>query len=386
MPLSDIKVLEFGQIAAGPFAGSLLADLGADVVKVENPDGGDGMRLWPPLSKGENKTEFSENFASLNRNKRSVAIDLKKPSDIKILKELISVCDVLIENYRPGVMDKLNLGYDTLKKINSSLIYCSISGYGQIGPNAKKGAFDVTVQAFSGLMSVTGNENSEPVKCGVPFGDFCAGLYASYSILAKIIHKNSIGGRGGFIDCSMLGSLIGVSALQTSEYFGTGLSPKAMGSAHPRNAPYRAFKAKDNHFIIAAGNDKLWLEVVDAVKLSKLKNDKRFKTQQLRAKHQEKLFELLQPEFEKKEAKYWIFEMDRRGVPCSLINKYSDVIKENQVKEMELVLPLELPNGKQTKTTAFPIKISDYKFNIYRPPPNLGNDNNEIISDWLKKD
>ena len=386
MPLSDIKVLEFGQIAAGPFAGSLLADLGADVVKVENPDGGDGMRLWPPLSKGENKTEFSENFASLNRNKRSVAIDLKKPSDIKILKELISVCDVLIENYRPGVMDKLNLGYDILKKINSSLIYCSISGYGQIGPNAKKGAFDVTVQAFSGLMSVTGNENSEPVKCGVPFGDFCAGLYASYSILAKIIHKNSIGGRGGFIDCSMLGSLIGVSALQTSEYFGTGLSPKAMGSAHPRNAPYRAFKAKDNHFIIAAGNDKLWLEVVDAVKLSKLKNDKRFKTQQLRAKHQEKLFELLQPEFEKKEAKYWIFEMDRRGVPCSLINKYSDVIKENQVKEMELVLPLELPNGKQTKTTAFPIKISDYKFNIYRPPPNLGNDNNEIISDWLKKD
>lgn len=141
MPLSDIKVLEFGQIAAGPFAGSLLADLGADVVKVENPDGGDGMRLWPPLSKGENKTEFSENFASLNRNKRSVAIDLKKPSDIKILKELISVCDVLIENYRPGVMDKLNLGYDTLKKINSSLIYCSISGYGQIGPNAKKRCF-----------------------------------------------------------------------------------------------------------------------------------------------------------------------------------------------------------------------------------------------------
>ncbi len=386
MPLSGIKVLEFGQIAAGPFAGSLLADLGADVVKVENPDGGDGMRLWPPLSKGENKTEFSENFASLNRNKRSVAIDLKKSSDIKILKELISVCDVLIENYRPGVMDKLNLGYDTLKKINSSLIYCSISGYGQIGPNAKKGAFDVTVQAFSGLMSVTGNEDSEPVKCGVPFGDFCAGLYASYSILAKIIHKNSIGGRGGFIDCSMLGSLIGVSALQTSEYFGTGLSPKAMGSAHPRNAPYRAFKAKDNHFIIAAGNDKLWLEVVDVVKLSKLKYDKRFKTQQLRAKHQEKLFELLQPEFEKKEAKYWIFEMDRRGVPCSLINKFSDVIKENQVKEMELVLPLELPNGKQTKTTAFPIKISDYKFNIYRPPPNLGNDNNEIISDWLKKD
>src|SRR5512142_2533648 len=238
-PLAGLRVLEFGQIAAGPFAGSLLADLGADVVKVERPDGGDGMREWPPVSINDAGDGFSENFASLNRNKRSVTADLKSTDDIARLRELAARADVLIENFRAGVLARLGLGFEALRAVNPGLVYCSISGYGQSGPYAKRGAFDVTVQAASGVMSVTGEEGGAPVKCGVPIGDFCAGLYAAYTILAALRRREATG-EGAFIDCSMIGSLIGVSALQTSEYFGNGKAPRRLGSAHPRNAPYQA--------------------------------------------------------------------------------------------------------------------------------------------------
>jgi len=248
-PLSGIRVIELGQIAAGPFASSLLADLGADVIKIENPKGGDGMRQWPPLniSQQKNNKAYSENFASVNRNKRSVALNIKDPSDVSLLKRLVSKATILIENYRPGVLTKLGLGYDDLKKINKKLIYCSISGYGQTGPYSDKGAFDVTVQAISGIMSVTGEKDTSPVKCGVPIGDFCTGLYASYTIMA-MLRRVEQSGEGTHIDCSMIGSLLGISALQTSEYFGNNKAPEKLGSAHSRNAPYQAFKASDGFF------------------------------------------------------------------------------------------------------------------------------------------
>ena len=240
-PLAGVRAIEIGQIAAGPFAGSLLADLGADVVKIERPDGGDGMRSWPPLSTAAgSEAPYSENFASLNRNKRSVALDLKDRADVERLMRLAAVADVLVENYRPGVLARLGAGYDAVSARNPRIVYCSISGYGQTGPYAHKGAFDVTVQGMSGLMSVTGEPGGGPVKCGVPVGDFCAGLYAAYTITANLMRARETG-RGACIDCSMLGSLIGVAALQTSEYFGTGNAPRLFGSAHPRNAPYQAF-------------------------------------------------------------------------------------------------------------------------------------------------
>ncbi|MEM9060971.1 MAG: CoA transferase [Pseudomonadota bacterium] len=382
LPLAGVRVLEFGQIAAGPFAGSLLADLGADVVKVERPDGGDGMRSWPPLTADESGEVFSENFASVNRNKRSMAVDLKDTDSVARLKRLAGVVDVIVENFRPGVLDRLGLGYAALSETNRKLVYCSISGYGQTGPSAKTGAFDVTVQAYSGLMSVTGEPDAPPVKCGVPVGDFCAGLYAGYTILARLMQARQTG-KGGHIDCSMLGSLIGVAALQTSEYFGTGNTPRALGSAHPRNAPYRAFRASDEHFVIAAGNDKLWSEVAEAVGKPDLANDPRFTTQNLRAANQDAMFELLQPEFEKQTAAYWLEEMDRRGVPCSPINSYPDVLEGEQVAHMDLVRPLILPNGIETRTTAFPIAMTDYAFEVYRAPPALGADTEDVYAEWL---
>ena len=316
--------------------------------------------------------------------KLSVAFDLKDAGDLEKLRDLAAVADVVVENFRAGVLKRLGLGYKELRKINSKIVYCSITGYGQVGPYAKKGAFDVTVQGISGIMSVTGEDGQPPVKCGVPIGDFCAGLYAAYCIAVGVIQARDTG-KGCFIDCSMLGSLIGVAALQTSEYFGTGKAPRPLGSAHSRNAPYQAFKAKDNYFIIAAGNDKLWESVCDAVGKPDLAHDPRFTSQMLRAKNQVELFGILSPLFLERNAAEWLEEMDRRGVPCAPINTYPEILADPQIAAMELVRPLRLPNGVETWTTAFPVSISGYRFEVYRGPPELGQHNAAVLADWLDK-
>ena len=381
-PLAGVRVLELGQIAAGPFAGSLLADLGADVVKVENPKGGDGMRGWPPLTRRDDGPAFSENFASVNRNKRSLAADLKDARDAERLRQLAAAADVVLENFRPGVLQRLGFGYEDLKPLNPRLVYCSISGYGQTGPYAQKGAFDVTVQGMSGLMSVTGEEGRPPVKCGVPVADFCAGLYAAYTITAALMQARQTG-EGAYIDCSMLGALIGVAALQTSEYFGTGQSGGRLGSAHPRNAPYQAFRASDDCFIIAAGNDALWRQVAEAVGLPDLPDDPRFRTQLDRARNQEALAAILEERFKSRTAKEWLAEMDRRGVPCAPINSYAEILNDPHVESMGLVRPLTLPNGAETRTTAFPVAMSGFKFEIRRSAPPLGADTEQVMAEWL---
>ena len=376
-------MIELGQIAAGPFAGSLLADLGADVVKIERPDGGDGMRSWPPLSNpAGGESPYSENFASLNRNKRSVVLDLKNRAGVERLLRLAGVTDVLVENYRPGVLARLGAGYDAVRARNPGIVYCSISGYGQTGPYSHKGAFDVTVQGISGLMSVTGEPGGGPVKCGVPVGDFCAGLYAAYTIAANVMQARDTG-RGAYIDCSMLGSLIGVAALQTSEFFGTGKAPRPLGSAHPRNAPYQAFRASDEHFIIAAGNDRLFAEVCTVVGRPELAGDPRFASQQLRAEHQAALVGILAPIFAERGAAEWLEEMDARGVPCAPINDYPRILEDPQVAHLGLVHPLTLPNGVETRTTGFPVEMSGYRFAIHRSPPALGTHTAEVLDEWL---
>ena len=385
-PLAGVRAIELGQIAAGPFTGSLLADLGADVIKIERPDGGDGMRSWPPLTTADgDDTPYSENFASLNRNKRSVTLDLKDRGGVDRLLRLADVADVLVENYRPGVLARLGADYDTVSARNPRIVYCSISGYGQTGPYANKGAFDVTVQGMSGLMSVTGEPEGGPVKCGVPVGDFCAGLYAAYTITASLMRARETG-RGAYIDCSMLGSLIGVAALQTSEYFGTGKAPRLFGSAHPRNAPYQAFRASDEHFIIAAGNDRLFAHVCDAAGLPELAQDPRFTSQLLRADHQGELGAILGPKFAERTAAEWLEEMDARGVPCAPINDYPRVLDDPQVAHLGLVHPLTLPNGVETRTTGFPVAMSGYGFEIHRAPPTLGAHTAEVLDEWLGED
>ena len=373
LPLNGVRVIELCNVAAGPFCGMLLADMGADVVKVETPQGGDTMRHWPPLNEG-----YSENFASLNRNKRSVTLDLKDPRHRARARELVLGADVLIENNRPGVMERLGLGYASFAAEKPSLVYCSISAFGQEGPRATEGGFDLTLQAMSGVMSVTGEPGGAPVKCGVPLADFCAGLYAAYSI-AAVLRRVQQDGRGEHIDVSMLGACLGVAALQTSEFFGTGRDPAKLGSAHPRNAPYQAFRARDGYFAMAAGNDGLWKSACEAIGLAGLAADPRFGSTTLRAKNQAELKAILEAEFAKHDAEDLLGKFRAAGVPCAPINTYSKALDDEQVRHMDWVREITLPGGARTRTFASPLRFTGKGFDIYRDPPALGEHDDEVF-------
>lgn len=376
-PLAGIRVLEICNVAAGPFCALLLADLGADVIKLENPGTGDTLRAWPPHTGPEND-RLSENFASLNRNKRSVTLDLKNPDDNAKAKNLIANADVLIENNRPGVMKRLGLDFDSALAINPKLIYCSISAYGQTGPRANEGGFDVTIQAMSGIMSVTGEPEGAPVKCGVPVADFTAGLYGAMSICAQL-RAVAQTGKGVHIDVPMMGTSLAIAALQTSEYFGVGKDPVKLGSAHPRNAPYQAFKAKDDYLVMAAGTQALWETVCQILKSPELLKDERFTSTALRAKNQIALKELIEVILQKDTAANWIAQFSQAGVPCCPINQYSAVLNDPQTLAMGWVQPMVMANGQQTKTVINPIKFNGTTAPIERRPPRLGEHNSEIV-------
>jgi len=378
LPLAGIRIAEFCNVAAGPYCCMLLADFGADVIKIENPDGGDTMRAWPPLSEG-----YSENFASVNRNKRSVVLDLKSAEGLAEAKRIIAACDVLVENNRPGVMDRLGLGYAELSRDRPGLIYCSISAFGQDGPRAKEGGFDLTMQAMAGVMSVTGEPGGAPVKCGVPLSDFSAGLYGAMSICA-VLRRVQAGGEGGHIDISMQGAVLAVSALQTSEYFGKGEDPKKLGSAHPRNAPYQAFRAKDGWFAMAAGTQSLWLAAAKAAGRPELGDDPRFANTSLRAANQDALRELLEEAFSTRTVEQMLDAFRAAGVPCAPINSTSQALADVQVEHMGWVQKLTLPNGIETRTFASPVRIDGSSLPITRPPPALGQHGAEVAKELSK--
>ncbi len=372
--LEGVKVVEICNVAAGPFCSMLLADMGAEVIKIENPNGGDTLRSWPPISEG-----YSENFASLNRNKKSVTLNLKDPEHVKLATQLMASADIVLENNRPGVMDRLGIGYANVRELNPRIVYCSISAYGQSGPRSQEGGFDLTVQAMSGLMSITGEADGAPVKCGVPVCDFSAGLYAAFSIVSALRMAEKTG-EGTHIDISMLGATLGIAALQTSEYFGSGKNPRKLGSAHPRNAPYQVFRCKDGYFGMAAGNNSLWKSVCDVVKRPELFDDARFTSTTLRAQHQEELLTILEAIFANENAEHWLGQFRAAGVPCAPINQYSDVLADEQVAHMNWVQNIPLPNGLTARTFASPIRLDGQTSQIAAGPPALGQHNDEILS------
>ena len=364
-PLQGVRVAEFCSTAAGPFCAMLLADMGAEVVKIEPPQG-DALRQWPPLTNG-----YSENFASLNRNKKSVALDLKDPAAAALARRIALDCDVVVENNRPGVMDRLGLGYAALSKEKPALVYCSISAFGQTGPRASEGGFDLTIQAAAGVMSVTGEEGGDPVKCGVPLADFASGLYGAYAIAAALADVRA-SGRGMHIDVPMFGCTLAIAALQTSELFGTGRSPRKLGSAHPRNAPYRAFSAADGHFAIAAGNQGLWLKVLEVVGLPELAGDPRFASTRERATHQEALREILEPRFRQQPVAHWLAAFAAAGVPHAPINDYAAALADPQVAHMGWVQDITLPGGAKARTFGFPLRLDAEGVAVESAPPALG--------------
>ena len=376
-PLHGIRVIEICNVAAGPFCAMLLGDLGADVIKLENPGSGDTLRAWPPHSGPEND-RLSENFASLNRNKRSITLDLKNPEDNAKAKELIAKADVLIENNRPGVMKRLGLDFESALKLNPKLVYCSISAYGQTGPRANEGGFDVTIQAMSGIMSVTGEAGGAPVKCGVPVADFTAGLYGAMTICAQL-RQVQANGQGVHIDVPMMGTSLAIAALQTSEYFGVGKDPVKLGSAHPRNAPYQAFKASDDYLVMAAGTQALWESVCRILQSDSLLQDERFSSTALRAKNQVALKDLIEVILQGNTAAYWIEAFSKAGIPCCPINQYSAVLSDPQTVAMEWVQPLEMANGHQTNTVVNPVKFNGQTAGIEKRPPRLGEHNQELV-------
>ena len=356
----------------------LLADMGAEVIKVEPPEG-DGLRQWPPITQG-----FSENFASVNRNKKSVVLDLKDPESVEIAKRLIQDCDVVVENNRPGVMERLGLGYAQMKELHPRLVYCSISAFGQQGPRSSEGGFDLTIQAAAGVMSVTGEDGGAPVKCGVPVSDFTSGLYGAYAVAAAL-NAVRAGALGAHIDVPMFGCTLAIAALQTSEYFGTGNNPRRLGSAHPRNAPYQAFEASDGYFAIAAGNHQLWLKVLDVVAMPELAQDARFVTTLDRARNQGALKDILEASFRTRDVAHWLAVFRVAGVPHSAINGYEQALADPQVQEMGWLHELELPNGIKTTTFGSPLRMNGQAADIRLGPPALGAHTHEIRHRYAPK-
>lgn len=390
-PLSGIKVIEFCQVLAGPFCGCLLADMGADVIKVEPPDG-DLMRAWPPLMEG-----YSQYFASVNRNKRSVVLDLKTPQGLAHARKLALSGDVVIENFRPGVMARFGLDHASLAQEKPALVYCSISAYGQSGPRAKEGGFDMTLQAMSGAMSVTGDADGRPAKCGIPIADFTTGLYAAFSVVSSLnkVARHPRGGdtghhpQGDYIDVSMLGSMLGIANLQTSELFGTGRDPVRLGSAHPMNAPYAGFRCRDGDIALAAGTDKLWKAVCDGIHREDLGADARFATPSLRAQHQNELRDLLEQTFANFDGAQLLKIFRDRGVPCAPINSYTQILADPQVEHMRWVAPVTLPGINATavasKTVISPQRVSGQALGVYRNPPALGQHTAEVLKELYIK-
>lgn len=375
LPLEGIRVIEFCEVASGPFCGMMLADMGAEVIKIEKPGTGDTLRQWPPIKDG-----FSENFASLNRNKKSVTLNLKSAEEVALARQLALTADVVIENYRPGVMARMGLDYATLAEAKPALIFCSISAFGQSGPKSGEGGFDLTIQAAAGVMSVTGAAGEAPVKCGVPIADFAAGAYGAFAVCAALRKVARIG-VGEHIDVSMLGATLGFAALQTSEYFGTGRDPRKFGSAHPRNAPYQAFRAKDDYFVMAAGNDRLWSSVCGVIEHPELEKDPRFISTSTRTENQVELCVLLEAVFAARTAADWIKAFTAAGVPCGPINTYSQILNDPQVAHMGWVRDIVLPSGNETKTFACPILLSGKAIEIRSPPPQLGEHRDEVIAE-----
>ena len=347
-----MKVLEFTHVASGPFTGQLLADLGADVVKVEPPTG-DQMRQWPPIMNdpGAPESSYSYNFASLNRSKRSIALDLKNADDLETARALACRTDVIVENYRPGVLDKLGLGFDWVSEQRTGIIYCSISGFGLSSPWVNRGAFDVVIQGMSGLMSVTGERGGQPTKSGVPFGDFVAGLYAALTISSY--WRGAADSRENVrLDVPMLDCLVATAALQTSEYWGTGQDPIALGSAHPRNAPTLAM-------------------------------EERFATQALRASNQNELASVLTPIFKERSVAHWLDRLAEFGIPSGPVLSFSQLLEHEHARSTGLVADLPAPSIPSGKTVVYPVRTVAAGTRSMGPPPSLDGNREEILDEWL---
>lgn len=374
--LEGIKVLDLSRALAGPYCTMMLADMGAEVIKLEMPGRGDDSRSWgPPFVEGE-----SAYFMSINRNKKSITLNMKSDKSTEIIHKLIKQSDVLVENFRPGAMERLGLGYERVKEMNPRIIYCSISGFGQDGPYRMLPGFDQVLQGMGGLMSITGELGGPPIKVGVAIADISGGMFASNGILVALYNREKTG-KGQMVDVSLLDSQVAWLTYRAGAYFASGEVPQPMGSGHPVIVPYQAFKAKDVFINIAVGNDQLWERFCKAVGLENVMNDQKFATNAKRVENREEIVKIISDLIVTKDGEEWLKIITDAGVPCGPIYTVDKVFADPQVLHREMVKELDHPKAGKVKVTGIPIKLSDTPGEVETAPPVLGQHTQEILTE-----
>ncbi|WP_199266896.1 CaiB/BaiF CoA transferase family protein [Pseudomonas viridiflava] len=387
--LSHIRVLDLSRVLAGPWAGQILADLGADVIKVERPVCGDDTRSWgPPFLKdeaGQNTTEAAY-YLSANRNKQSVTIDFTRPEGQRLVRELVAKSDIVIENFKVGGLAAYGLDYASLKAVNPKLIYCSITGFGQTGPYAKRAGYDFMIQGLGGLMSLTGrpdgDEGGGPVKVGVALTDILTGLYSTTAILAALAHRDQ-SGVGQYIDMALLDVQVACLANQAMNYLTTGIAPRRLGNAHPNIVPYQDFPTADGDFILTVGNDSQFRKFAEVVGQSQWATDPRFLTNKLRVANRGELIPLIRQATVFKTTAQWVDELEAAGVPCGPVNDLAQVFADPQVLARGLALELPHALGGRVAQVASPIRLSETPVEYRRAPPLLGEHTSQVLQELL---
>ena len=377
LPLAGVRVLDVSQVMAGPYCCMLLADLGADVIKIEPPGTGDQTRGAMGFKM---KGSDSMGFLNMNRNKRSMTLNLKTEAGKKVFFELVKTADILVENYRPGVMKKLGIDYPSLKELNPGLIYASISGFGQTGPWADRPGFDLMAQAMSGVMSVTGYPDSPPVKAGVPVADIGCALFAVYGILSAYIGKTK-SGEGQFIDASLFDSALAFSIWDTAQYWGTGVEPLKLGTANHMSAPYQAMKPSDGYYVMGANNQKLWKLLCEKIGRPELFEDPLFKTNPQRLANRLILAAELEKTFATKSSKEWIELLLMEGIPAGPINTYPEAFGSEHAKYRKMRMEIDHPIEGKVPNIGFAVKMMGTPQQVSRHPPLLGEHTQELLQE-----
>jgi formyl-CoA transferase len=378
-PLEEIRVVDLSRIVVGPYCTMVLGDMGADVIKVEIPGIGDETRMWgPPFAGGE-----SAYYISLNKNKRSLTLDFKKESGKKILRQLIAISDVLVENYRFGTLEKLGFGYESLKEINPRLIYCSITGYGPTGPMAHELGVDIVVAAEAGLIGITGEKDRPPSKVGVAITDILTALFAQGAIGNALYHREKTG-KGQKLDLSLFESQVATLFNLSSSYLVAGDIPQRWGMAHASIVPYQGFKTKDEEYIlVAVTSEKMWDKFCHVMKIPEFINDPRFDVNKKRVMNRGQLVPLLEKKIAARESDEWISDFRKAGIPCGRVNTMDRVFDHPQIKPRNMVVEVKHPTAEKLKVIGVPVKYSETPGSVRLPPPLLGQHTQEILSDLL---
>jgi CoA:oxalate CoA-transferase len=373
-PLTGVKVLDLTRVLSGPFCTALLGDMGADIIKVEAPEG-DSVR-----GQGAIKDGLSWYFAQFNRNKRSIRLDLRKPEAKAILARLIEQADVLVENFRPGVLGRMGFDDDRLKALRPSLVICSINGFGSTGPYKDRPAFDFIAQAMSGFMSVNGGPDDPPLRSGLPISDLVAGLYAALGIAAAVPHARATG-QGQRAEVSLTNGLVSLLAYIATNYFATGTAPARSGNDHPIAAPYGLFPTRDGQIALAPADDAFFRRLADALGEAGLKTDPLYATQSARVANRARINAIVGGKLAGGTTTHWVEVLNKAGVPCGPVNSVVEVFEDPQIRDQEMVLDVEHPGFGIVRMLGFPIKFSDMPCRVRRPAPGLGEHSDEILAE-----